>query len=170
MAFLLVQHLDPTHESQLTEILSRATSMAVAEVTDGMPVEPNHVYIIAPNTTLWLQDGVLRQELRRESKSRYLPVDVLFRSLAKVQTDKAIGVILSGTASDGAEGMKAIKKEGGITFAQDEGSAKHFGMPQSSITAGVVDLFCPRKRSPCTCLRRDAIPTANSPRSKAGHG
>ena len=127
------------HESRLTEILSRATSMPVVEVKDGMLVEPNHVYIIPPNANLLLQDGILRLELRKDSKSRYMPVDVLLRSLASVQKDKAIGVILSGTASDGAAGMKAIKQEGGTTFAQDEDSAKHFGMPQSAIVAGAVD-------------------------------
>ena len=139
MAFVLVQHLDPRHESRLTEILSRATSMPVVEVKDRMLVEPNHVYIIPPNANLLLQDGILRLELRKDSKSRYMPVDVLLRSLASVQKDKAIGVILSGTASDGAAGMKAIKQEGGTTFAQDEDSAKHFGMPQSAIVAGAVD-------------------------------
>jgi two-component system CheB/CheR fusion protein len=139
MAFVLVQHLDPKHESQLAEIFSRVTSMPVAEVKDGMRVEPNHVYIIAPNTNMSLQDGVLRLQPRQDSETRYMPVDVLFRSLASVQKDKAIGVILSGTASDGAAGMKAIKQVGGITFAQDEDSAKHFGMPQSSIAAGAVD-------------------------------
>jgi PAS domain S-box-containing protein len=139
MAFVLVEHLDPKHESRLTEIFSRVTSMPVSEVKDRMPVEPNHVYIIAPNTSMSLQDSILRLEPRQASETRYMPVDTLFRSLASVQKDKAIGVILSGTASDGAAGMKAIKEEGGITFAQDENSAKHFGMPQSSIAAGAVD-------------------------------
>ena len=136
---MLVQHLDPKHESRLTEIFSRATSMPVVEVKNGMLVEPNHVYVIPPNANLLLQDGILRLEPRKDSPSRYTPVDVLLRSLASVQKDKAIGVILSGTASDGAAGMKAIKEEGGITFVQDEDSAKHFGMPQSSIATGAID-------------------------------
>src|SRR5258706_7656134 len=89
MAFVLVQHLDPNHESRLTEIFSRATSMPVAEVKDGMPLEPNHVYIIPPNTNLSLEKGVLRLELRKDSNTRYMPVDVLFRSLAAVHKGKA---------------------------------------------------------------------------------
>ena len=143
MAFLLVQHLDPKHESMLTDILSRTTSMAVAETKDGMRVEPNHVYIIPPNASMSLWDSTLRLEPRDDFKTHNLPVDTLFRSLATVQKNRAIGVILSGTASDGVAGMQAIKQEGGITFAQDEGSAKYFAMPQSSIVAGVVDFVLP---------------------------
>ena len=143
MAFLVVQHLDPKHESRLTEILSHATSMPVTEVTDRTVVTPNHVYIIPPNSTMFLRDGLLRLEPRKGREVHHVPVDSLFQSLARVRKSRAIGVILSGTASDGVAGMRAIKEEGGITFAQDAGSAKYFGMPQSSIIAGVVDFVLP---------------------------
>jgi two-component system CheB/CheR fusion protein len=139
MAFVMVQHLDPKHESRLTEILSHTTTMPVAEVRDKTAVKANHVYIIPPNTNIYLRDGLLRIEPREGPKVHHLPVDFLFRSLARVRRNRAIGVILSGTASDGVAGMRAIKEAGGITFAQDAESAKYFGMPQSSIAAGVVD-------------------------------
>lgn len=141
MAFLLVQHLDPTHESRLREILARDTSMPITEVKDGMRVAPNCVYVIPPNTNMSLRDRALHLDPRNDSTTQFAPVNFLFRSLANEQKNKAIGVILSGTASDGVVGMKAIKAEGGITFAQDEGSAKYFGMPQSSIVAGAVDFI-----------------------------
>lgn len=143
MAFVVVQHLDPTHESRLAEILSRGTSMPVTEVQDKTRISPNHVYIIPPNANMFLEDGLLRLEARKDPKARYLPIDFLFRSLASTRKSKAIGVILSGTGSDGASGTKAIKLEGGITFAQDSASAKYFDMPQNSIRTGAVDFVLP---------------------------
>ena len=143
MAFVLVQHLDPGHESMLTKLLSRATQMPVTEVKDGMGIEPNHVYVIPPNTTMEILDGVLRLRARDDPAARHLPVDSFFHSLAAEQGSRAIGVILSGTASDGTLGLKAIKAEGGITFAQDEGSSKYFGMPGSAVAAGCVDFVLP---------------------------
>lgn len=146
MGYVLVQHLDPTHPSHLTEILSRATRMAIAEVRDGMRVKPNQVYIIPPNSTMTLRRGVLELAPRQDSQGAHLPVDFFFRSLAQAQKHNAVGVILSGTASDGAAGMKAIKAAGGVTFAQDLESARYSGMPQSSISAGVVDFVLPPER------------------------
>jgi two-component system CheB/CheR fusion protein len=143
MAFVIVQHLDPTHESRLTEILSHATTMPVIEVKDGMQVEPNHVYVIPPNKIMFLDGNFLHLEPRRNSETQHLPVDFFFGSLAAELKNGAIGIILSGTASDGAAGMKAIKAEGGITFAQDADSARYYGMPQSSIAAGAVDFVLP---------------------------
>lgn len=139
MAFVVVQHLDPTHESRLTEILSHSTSMLVAEAKHGMLVKPDCVYTIPPNKKMSLSGQVLHLEPRRNSQTQHMPVDFFFRSLAAAQKKRAIGIILSGTASDGAAGMRAIKAGGGITFAQDAGSAKYYGMPQSSIAAGAVD-------------------------------
>jgi two-component system CheB/CheR fusion protein len=143
MAFVLVQHLHPEYESALTEILSRATSMPVAEAVDNMPVEPDHVYVIPPNVYLAVLHGVLHLLPRISITGQNLPIDHFLRSLAEDQGSKAIGVILSGTASDGVLGLKAIKGEGGITFAQDEKSAKYNGMPHSAITAGCVDFILP---------------------------
>jgi two-component system, chemotaxis family, CheB/CheR fusion protein len=143
MAFVLVQHLDPTHASALTEILSRTTAMRVNEVRDGMRVEPNHVYVIPPNTNLALLHHRLSLMPRTEKQGLHLPIDYFLRSLAEDRRGSAVGVILSGTASDGTLGLKAIKAEGGITFAQDEQSAKYDGMPRSAIISGFVDCVLP---------------------------
>ncbi len=145
MAFVLVQHLDPGHESMLTRLLSKATPMPVSEVQDGMEVEPNHVYVIPPNTTMTIREGVLHLMARAKPTTRHMPVDSFLRSLAEDQGSSAIGVILSGTASDGTLGLQAIKAEGGITFAQDEKSAKYDGMPRSAIVTGCVDFIMPPK-------------------------
>jgi len=143
MAFVLVQHLDPSHKSMLTELLSRTTQLPIDEVRDGMIVEPNHIYIIPPNTEL----GILYKELhllpRNEIASPHLPIDSFMQSLAEDQGSMSIGIILSGGASDGTMGLKRIKAAGGITFAQDEGSAKYSSMPHSAIAAGCVDFVLP---------------------------
>jgi len=138
MAFVLVQHLDPTHASMLTEILSRATAMPVVEGGEGMAVQPNHVYVIPPGTTLSVARGVLHVRLRQEGQTRHRPIDDFLHSLAEDQGYRAIGVILSGSNTDGTLGLEAIKAEGGITFAQDE-SAEHGNMPASATAAGCVD-------------------------------
>src|SRR6266852_4207096 len=143
MAYVLVQHLDPTHESVLTELLTKTTEMPVRQVTDATPVEPNHVYVIPPNVDLIISQGILRLTARTEARGHHMPIDRFLRSLAEDQGSNAIGVVLSGTASDGTLGLAAIKAEGGITFAQDEKSAKFDGMPQSAIAAGCVDLVLP---------------------------
>lgn len=146
MAFVFVQHLAPTHESMLTELLARETSMPVKEITDGMTIEPNHFYVIPPNTYLGLLHGKLHLMPRGEEKAPHLPIDFFMRSLAKEQTSHAIGVILSGSASDGVLGLMEIKAEGGITFAQDEVTAAHASMPHSAIAAGCVDFVFPPQR------------------------
>src|SRR5205809_4404447 len=138
MGFVLVQHLDPDHESALVQILARVTSMPVREVANELRIEPNHVYIIPPNTDIATAQGVLKLQRRQERRAPHHSVDFFFESLAQDQHERAIGVILSGTASDGTLGMEAIKAEGGITFAQDE-SARYDSMPRSAIAAGCVD-------------------------------
>lgn len=139
MAFLVVQHLAPAHHSLLSEILSKKTSMPVAEVRDGMSIAPDHVYIIPPNTLLSLAADVLHLEPRAEGPQPSMPVDVLFHSLAEQRGHNAIGVVLSGSGSDGARGVQAIKEAGGITLAQDEASASFSGMPKSAAGTGCVD-------------------------------
>jgi two-component system CheB/CheR fusion protein len=143
MAFVLVQHLEPKHKSVLTALLARATSMPVAEVREGMHVEPNHVYVIPANADLSVLDGLLHIVGRKAAAGRHLPIDYFFASLAEALGPQAIGVILSGTASDGTAGVKAIKEAGGITFAQDPESAKFDGMPRNAIASGYVDLVLP---------------------------
>jgi len=114
MAYVLVQHLDPTHESALTELLARATEMPVRQVTDAMPVEPNRVYVIPPNVDMVISQGILRLTPRTETRGHHMPIDRFLRSLAEDKGSNAIGVILSGTASDGTLGLAAIKGEGAL--------------------------------------------------------
>jgi two-component system CheB/CheR fusion protein len=139
MAFVLIQHLDPKHVSLLPELLARATAMPVVEISDGTRIAPNHVYVMPPNYSLAMLHGVLHLMPRPDEHGKHLPIDDFLRSLAEDRQSNAIGVILSGTASDGTLGMKAIKAEGGITFAQSEDSAEYDGMPHSAIAAGHVD-------------------------------
>ena len=146
MAFVLVQHLEPSRESVLTKLLARATAMPVQQVREGMRAEPNHVYVIPANADLSLMHGLLHIVGRKAPAGRHLPIDYFFRSLAETLKSQAIGVILSGTASDGTAGLHAIKVEGGITFAQEPGSARFDGMPRSAIAAGCVDLVLPPER------------------------
>ena len=143
MAFVLVQHLDPTHQSLLTDLLSKATKLPVSQVTNGIAIEPNHVYIIPPNSDMFLADHTLKLRPRSIVRGQHMPVDVFLRSLAEVQRHQAIGMILSGTASDGSLGIQAIRAHGGITMAQDEHSSKHSGMPRSAVLTGCVDYVLP---------------------------
>src|SRR5215831_5825311 len=138
MAFVLVPHLDPSHESAMSELLSRGTKMPVLQVTDGTRVRADHVYVIPPNSEMTISRGVLQLATRAQGLP-HMPIDTFLRSLAADQGANAIGVILSGTASDGTLGLTAIKGEGGITFAQDPESAKYDGMPNSAVAAGCVD-------------------------------
>src|SRR5262249_11748398 len=112
MAFVLVQHLDPKHESRLTELLARVTKMEVSEAKNNGDVEQNHVYIIPPNSDMEIKDGALKIHQRRMPGGQHMPIDVFFRSLAIDQQSKAIGIILSGTGSDGTLGCQEIKERG----------------------------------------------------------
>ncbi len=141
LALVLVQHLDPRHSSSLVELLSRTTRMPVLAAQNGMVVEADHVYVIPPNASLTTVDGTLH--LVPRPVGHQMPIDVFFRSLAEAEGSNAIGVILSGTASDGTLGLQAIKAEGGITFSQDEKSAKYDGMPRSAIATGCVEFVLP---------------------------
>ncbi len=149
MAYVLVQHLDPSHESMLPALLQKATTLPVLEITDDITVEPNHVYIIPSNKMLIANDGILELSPRPAAKNhRNLPIDLFFASLAEVHGAHAIGVVLSGTGSDGTHGLQAIREHGGITFAQDEASAGYAGMPQNAARAGVVDFIIPPEKIP----------------------
>ncbi|MGI4812753.1 MAG: chemotaxis protein CheB [Janthinobacterium lividum] len=145
MAFLVVQHLAPLRISLLPEILAKHTSMPVLEAVDGMPLEVDHVYVIPPNTSMSIVQRQVRLQPRGESLGPPMPIDDLFDSLARDVGVDAIGVILSGNGSDGALGLQAIQAGGGITFAQDPGSARHSSMPQAAIGTGCVDsVLAPR--------------------------
>ncbi|MGQ0594541.1 MAG: chemotaxis protein CheB [Gammaproteobacteria bacterium] len=139
MGFVLVQHLDPKHESKLVDLLAKFTRMPVQEAAQDLAVRPDHIYIIPPNTTLSIAAGVLQLEPRGEARGPHLPIDHFFKSLAEERQTAAIGVILSGTGTDGTLGLEEIKAAGGITFAQDEQTAKHPGMPLSALRSGCID-------------------------------
>ena len=139
MAFLLAQHLDPHHASFLVEILAKKTAMPVRQATEGAAVEPNHLYVIPPNTSMRISQGRLTLRPRGETLGPPMPIDDLLHSLAEDQGANAIGVILSGSGSDGALAMQTIKGEGGITFAQDDESAHFTGMPRAAVSLGCVD-------------------------------
>lgn len=167
MAFVLVQHLEPKHESLLPRLLAKATEMPVHEIRAGMRIEANNVYVIPANTELQLVDGLLHVMRRRASARRHLPIDHFFQSLAQARKSRAIGVVLSGTASDGTAGLKAIKVEGGITFAQEPSSATFDGMPRSAIGAGCVDFVLPPDRIAAELARIAQYPLVTVPEPEA---
>ena len=160
MAFVVVQHLDPDHESILHKLLSRTTEMPVIQVEDGMVLEPNHVYVIPPNHDMAVRERTLRLLSRRRTAGRHLPINRFLVSLAEDQKSAAIGVILSGTASDGTVGLQAIKAEGGVAFAQDPKSAGYPGMPESAILAGCVDFVLPPEEIARELIRLQHLPYA----------
>jgi len=142
MAFVLIQHLDPNHESHLTELLAKESNMPVSEVKGETRAAANRVYVIPPRCNLGISDGVL-DTLARPDGGRNMPIDSFLQALAADRGSKALGVVLSGTASDGTLGLQAVKAAGGITFAQEMRTAKFDGMPRSAIAAGVVDFILP---------------------------
>ncbi len=148
MAFILVAHLDPSHVSLLPELLQKATEMPVRHIKDGTEVKPNRVYVIPPNKDLHILHGRLQLVNRSQPRSTTLPIDSFFRSLAEDQGCNAVGIILSGTGTDGTLGLKAIKGEVGMVMVQDSESAKYDGMPRSAIAAGEADFVLPASEMP----------------------
>lgn len=148
LAFAVVVHLSPDHESLLSQILARATAMPVLEARDGMLVEANHVYVIPPGKHLLSTDGRLRLVDMAPVPGRRVAVDLFFRSLADTHGPHATAVVLSGVDGDGAVGIKRIKERGGLTVAQEPEDAEHHGMPQSAIATGMVDWVLPAAEMP----------------------
>lgn len=146
MAFVFIQHLDPKHHSMLSELLAKTANMPVQEATNGIIVKPNHVYVIPPNVNMGINQDRLTLTPRADAPGLHTPIDFFMRSLAEERNSRSIGVVLSGTASDGTRGLAAIKAEGGITFAQDEKSAKYTGMPHSAAVSGCVDFILPPEK------------------------
>ena len=140
MAFILIQHLDPTHASMMVDLLAGHTPLTVQQATDGMPLEPEHVYLIPPGTYLSIRAGALRLSQPLERHGARLPFDFFLRSLADELGERAICVILSGTGGDGSLGLKAVKAKGGLVIAQEPSEAEYDGMPRSAIMTGAVDL------------------------------
>jgi two-component system, chemotaxis family, CheB/CheR fusion protein len=139
LALVIVQHLSPTPHSELANLLVKTTRMPVVEVQDGMPVEPNHVYVLTPNYDVILEKRRLRLVSRPGSERVHMPIDHFFQSLATEEKERAIGVVLSGTGTDGTLGLRAIKEADGLTYAESDATAKYFAMPNSAILAGCVD-------------------------------
>jgi two-component system CheB/CheR fusion protein len=153
LAVVFVQHLDPKHHSLLTEILGRSTKMPVTEAADNMPVEANHVYVIPANVDLTIAQGALRLARRTQGPGAHMPIDRFLRSLAEECGSRAIGVILSGAGTDGSAGIQAIKAAGGVTFAQDQYTAKFASMPQAAVATNCVDFVLPPGRIAAELLR-----------------
>lgn len=167
MAYIYVQHLSPDHKSLLTPLLSKITEMKVQDIEDMEKIKPDNVYVIPYNKEIEVVDGHIQLIPRPKNKTANLSIDVLFSSLAETHKENVIGIVLSGSASDGTRGLKEIKQAGGITFAQDD-SAKFPSMPQSAIASGVVDFVLSPKEianeltwmSKHPFVKRNAIKTA----------
>lgn len=165
LAYVVVQHLDPTHKAMLCELLQRSTSMSVREVKTALHVEADVVYVIPPNAELSLSGDRLCPQAPSQPRGQRLPVDVLFSSLAREQGERAIGVVLSGMGEDGTLGLQAIKAQGGLTLAQRPESAQFDAMPRSAIAADCVDLIAEPAEMPARILattRQQPEPTADA--------
>ena len=148
MAYVIVQHLDPTHEAMLSELLQRVTPMKVAQVVDRTRVRPNCVYVIPPNADMSILHGVLHLLEPRAPRGLRLPIDFFFRALAEDLQGRSVGVVLSGMGSDGTLGLRAIREKAGAAFVQEPSSAKFDGMPRSAVDAGVADVVAPVEALP----------------------
>lgn len=160
IGFVVVPHHDPNHDSLMVELLARHTGREVVSIEDGMPVRPDRIHVVPPNSSLTIRNGVLRLDRPVERRGVRMPIDHFFASLAEDQEDRAIGVILTGTGTDGAHGVKIIKTQGGMTIAQDPATAQYQGMPLSAIGTGTVDCVLPISHMPAAILdyvRHDQI-------------
>ena len=144
VAYVVMQHIDPTHDSLLADLLQRFTEIPVSQVTDGIIIKPNHIYVAPPGQNLALLNGKLHlMQSRLTKEQRRLPIDFFFRSLADDQQDGSIGVILSGNGTDGTLGLKAIKGAGGLAMVQTPESATYAGMPLSAVNTDIIDFILP---------------------------
>ena len=143
MAFILIQHLDPTHESMMVDLLSGSTSMTVRQAAEGMLVERDHLYVIPPGTYLSVGEGVLHISQPQARHGARLPFDFLLHSVAEDFGARAVCVILSGTGADGSLGLTAVKENGGLVIAQNPDEAGYDGMPRNAIQTGMVDFVLP---------------------------
>ena len=143
MAFVVIQHLDPTHKSIMSSLLKRFTKMEIAEIVDGTKCEANRIYLAPPDCSIAILDNILHHVAPEKNHGVHLPIDFFFRSLAADQGDRSISIILSGTGSDGTLGIQTIKDAGGMVMVQPEEQAKYPGMPKSAINTGLVDFVLP---------------------------
>ena len=148
MAFVLILHLSPTHESNADRIIQAVTRMPVLQVAERVPIEPNHVYVISPAVQLSMDDGHLEVITPQRPRGRQIAIDIFFRTLADAHLEYAIGIILSGTGSDGAAGIMRVKEQGGITIAQVPEDAEYQDMPLAAIATDLVDMVLPAAKIP----------------------
>ncbi|QPC95938.1 chemotaxis protein CheB [Mesorhizobium sp. INR15] len=170
MGFVIVQHLDPTRESMLADLLSRETAMPVVQVEDGMRVEPNRVHIIVPAKTLLICGGILRLVEPEEPRGQRHPIDKFFSALAEDQKAKAIAIVLSGAGSNGTAGLADVKQAGGMCIAQDPKTAKFDSMPRHAIASGSVDLVLAPEKMPEALLRYARHSYVHAPRPEMAEG
>lgn len=143
IAYVAILHLSPDYESRLAEILAGATAMPVVQVREAVRLKPDHVYVIAPNAKLEIEDGHLTVSGFEHAQERRAPIDIFFRTLAEAYLNRAIGCVLSGTGANGSVGVKTIKEAGGVVFAQDPAEADYDQMPRNSIATDLVDYVLP---------------------------
>jgi two-component system CheB/CheR fusion protein len=148
MAFVVIMHLSPKHESNADKIIQNVTKMPVLQVTQAVPIERNHIYVIPPAMDLLMSDGYLRLQTPERERGPQVAIDLFFRALADVHHSHALGIVLSGSGSDGSVGLSRIKEQGGVTLAQAPDDAEHDSMPRSAIATGMVDIVLPVAEMP----------------------
>ena len=170
LSFVVVQHLSPDHESHMASLLGNKTNMNVYQIRDGMEIEPNSVYLIPPNNNIIIYDKNLYLKEPDEKENRYLnlPIDIFFKSLAESEANKAIGIILSGTGSDGVRGIRAIKEKQGMVMVQDKETARFDGMPVNAISTGIVDYIIPPEEMGDRLLKYIEHPYLKNKKDKSG--
>ena len=164
MALVIVQHLSPDHKSLMVELLSRHTKMLVHQAEEGMALQPDNVYLIPPKKIMTVHQGRLHLADKADRPVPTFPIDIFFNSLAEDNAERAIGVILSGTGSDGSRGLRAIKEEGGVIMVQDPSSSKFDGMPRNAIGTGLADYILPPEQMPGELLKYARHPFARGER------
>lgn len=152
-AFVVVQHLSPDFESMMAALLSKHTRMPIHTVTEAIDLRPDEIYLIAPKRNLVVADGCLRAEPVPRDRGLNLPIDVFFRSLAEHSGDRAVAVVLSGSGSDGAHGVRAVREAGGLVMVQDEATARFDGMPHAAMATGMVDFVLSPRDMPSEIAR-----------------
>src|SRR5438132_130429 len=172
MAFVLIQHLDPTHKSMMVGLLAGHTSMRVLEAAEDMPIERDHVYLIPPGVYLSIRAGAFQLTKPRERHGARMPFDFFLRSLAEDCGERAVCAVLSGTGTDGSLGLTAIHDKGGLVIVQDPKDAAHEGMPSSAIMTGAADLVLPVAEIPAALVKfgRQAHPTPERAEPTLGNG
>lgn len=169
LAFVVVQHMDPTRKALLGQLLQRATAMPVCEVTDAQRIRPDTIYVIPPATELTVVGGALHLTKPSQRRGQRLPIDVLFSSLARELGDQAIGVVLSGMGSDGTLGLQAMKSQGGLTLAQQPESAQFDAMPRNAIAAGCVDIVALPAEMPARILALSGVSASHRQAQTGGN-